>query len=190
MLGPQYKDKFELISNLLFQGASLEDIGRVVGLAAADIKDLQDNNAEFQAIQSEILREKHESDTTRDQGWDRLEETALANVLETMQWNKDPEFALKAAMIANRANRRTARPANQALQAPANAGSRAVISLNLAFIQRLQSGALQPRTLEMVPNKQSDVLSPTTVENALFPKQQKAEEDDLLVGIDLRAAVA
>lgn len=100
------------------------------------IRELPDYQAMVERLQIEALEQAQ----TLNQGWDAVEDEALGTVLETLRANPDPEFALRAAAMANKAVRRGNR-GNQAL--PGGAVAATVINLSTTFVQRLQQLNLQ-----------------------------------------------
>ena len=90
---------------------------------------------ECKQIQADLAIEELRAEKVRNRGWDSVEEHAVASVLTTLQANPDPEFALKAAAIANRATRR-GHVGNIPIEA--HAGGRTIIHLNATFADKLQ----------------------------------------------------
>jgi hypothetical protein len=80
-------------------------IARALGLnekRLQQIRELPDYQAVVERLQIEALEQAQ----TLNQGWDAVEDEALGTVLETLRANPDPEFALRAAAMANKAVRR------------------------------------------------------------------------------------
>jgi len=114
-------------------------IARALGLnekRLQQIRELPDYQAVVERLQIEALEQAQ----TLNQGWDAVEDEALGTVLETLRANPDPEFALRAAAMANKAVRRGNR-GNAAL--PGGAVAATVINLSTVFVQRLQQLNMQ-----------------------------------------------
>jgi hypothetical protein len=96
---------------------------------------------------SALQLEKYESHDMMNSGWDAIEEEAAGTVLAYLRERPDPEYALKAAAMANKAQRRGSH-ANVPIMGGVTAA--AVINLNAVFVNKLQTMREQPagRTFE------------------------------------------
>ena len=114
----------------------------------------------FQDKLAELAAEQLEEQELLNQGWDSVEQIALSQVVKAMQMNPEPEFALKAAAVANKARRRGGIHHN-----PINMGAsgKAVINLQINFAKRLQG---EPVETELTGNA-TDMLNVSDVETLL-----------------------
>lgn len=74
-----------------------------------------------------------------DDNWDSLEGKAISNLGDIAKHNRDPDFNLKLASIANRAQRRHRAPTSTPLD-PNNAGKTVNISFQKRFVKQLENG--------------------------------------------------
>jgi hypothetical protein len=190
MIDAATRDTYLTVANLLLQQVPLEQIGQVVGLAPSTISELK-AVPEFQEIFRRQAAEFHQANKEIDEGWDFLEKQALTGLVENLQYNKNPDFLLRTAVMANKAQRRTRAVQNTAIPA-GDAGARVVIHLQPQFIAKLQmvnkqtaenlNGANSAKIIDAtpvenskIPQKQVNMLLPNQVEDLLFPAQTKNE---------------
>lgn len=124
--------KLEKMARMVLFDVPEEQIAKAVGVP--EIADALESK-EFKDILSGISTEYFEQNQQLNDGWNSIEALALGTIVDTLVWSKDPDFALRAAAVANKAHRR-----GDVSQQPINgqAGARAVINLTANFIQKLQ----------------------------------------------------
>ncbi len=181
------RDKLEKMARMSLFEVPENQIAKATGVS--DIAAAMDTK-EFKDILAEISTEYFERNQQLNDGWNSVEALALGVVVDTLVWSKDPDFALRAATMANRANRR-----GDVAQQPINgqAGARAVFHLTATFIQKLQQFGMEnqePKTVEngeVIANgdgkkpahKDTDYMVPEKVEKMFVvnrPKVNKAED--------------
>lgn len=143
--------------------------------------------AEYKDLLAAGSTEEFEQNKTLNEGWDSAEASALAVINTNLEWNQDPDFALRAAAIANKARRRGK---GNEHQLPAVAGARAVINLGSTYINNLQistAGTKVGRTLEALEQKQTDFLDVKKVEDLLGLNREEQEVEKLLLGANFGA---
>jgi len=174
--------KLEKIARMALFDVPDEQIALAVGLP--DIAVIVSSD-EYKAVFADLSTEYFEQNQSLNDGWNTVEALAIGQVVDVLQWSKDPEFALRAAAMANKANRR-----GDVAQQPINgqAGARAVINLTANFIQKLQQFGMEKteangETARVIDNdpaqKDSDFMSPEKVEKMFVapqPKVRKAED--------------
>lgn len=134
------------VAKLVAMNVSQKQIAQACGLSEARISQVVDTD-KFRQRLAELQSEDLEQSDTLNRGWDALEEFAMGHVLEAMQANPDPEFALRVANSANKAQRRGGL-GNAPINGKTNAT--AVINLNMAFVTKLQETVqLGQRAIDM-----------------------------------------
>lgn len=169
-----------------WRAASLSARGLLDG-QIADILLLSD--AQMAAIKvSKEFREKYSEDATKaidqaialEEGWDTLEDEALAALVQTMKYNKDPKFMLAVAATANRAERRSKNKGMEPKIIDASAALQnniLIFNINRNYVDK----AGEDRTLDITPRpaqiplKQSDMPAPKLVDAILSPAKEKTE---------------
>lgn len=162
---------FQQIAGLMAYGISQTQIAETLGLSDGRISQIK-VDPRFAPFHAEALAENLGKNKELDDGWDSIERQALTVVIDNLKYNKDPEFALKAASLANRANRR----GKSTVIDPQRAGDRVVINLNQAFVTRMQEVQTTPKSTTILDvdaepkpreKKQQDLLSPKSLERLL-----------------------
>lgn len=183
------QEQFEYIANMLLVGVAQRDIAEATGLSEGRITQIKDTE-EFQTIYQQTALAKLAEMENQNTLWNNIEAQATKVVVENLKWNKNPDFALRAAMVANKAQRRgkhvnTPIPATQA-------GSRVHLQLNTTYVQKIQQinvtrqeapraehaeHGSEPVSQQIAQGqvvKEIDVLPPKQVEALL---QKRAEEN-------------
>lgn len=135
----------ESFKELKVQGAPKQVIMDALGITEDDYTKLSSNQAiKDCVIKAEISKAK--TSQVFDNNWDLVENLALKQVARELQTSPDPEYALKAAAVANKAIRRQREDARLAMHQQAaqynttvNANQIAILSLPKAFMQQLNS---------------------------------------------------
>lgn len=175
----------EKIAKMELFGVSQKQIAETSGLTDGRISQII-NSDEYKVIKGELETTYIENNQTLNEGWDQLEALALNQLVEVLQWSQDADFALKAAAMANRANRRG--NSNQPLDG--RVGVRAVIHLQQVFVERLQQVQInQAQTNGEIPQKETNVMTPGDVERS-FVDTLTEEIGGLLPPIPENAMVA
>jgi len=176
----EMQQRLEKIANMVALDVPKTQIARAVGLSEGRITQILESE-EFKEKLQVIESEELEKQQSLNDGWDTIEQLALQSILTTLQYNKDPDFALRAATMANRANRRGAKN-NQPLQP--QTGARVVLNLTQSFVSKLEGGEEKVNaTIEVsadeLDKKGEDAVSPKRVEELLAPEERKEQEYEL-----------
>lgn len=168
------------IASLRARGLSEYSVAEVLLLSPEHVKAVETTEEYRNKFSSEADRIIQEQ-IDRDEGWDGIENEAIAGLLSTMRFNKDPKFLLMTAQVANRAVRRTREKSREPTVVDASAvkpGSNIIVlNLNKTFINNQTSaGAIDvsPRPKE-IPLKQSDTPAPKLVDEILAGSGGAAE---------------
>lgn len=181
VLVEKYYDK---VASMLAVEVPHAQIAVVTGLSEAEIGELAENDS-IKALVQESAAANYNKHTTLNEGWDMMENLSVNAVLTHLEMNPDPDFALKAAVMANKAQRRGQHNPGNVI--PGQAGVRAVINLSANFINQLQQNLTitQTKPAQLV-KKDSNFLAPKAVASLLKPieeEEQKADVfDDLQLG--------
>ena len=188
------------IANLQIANISQTKIAEIMQVSEAAISQIV-ASTNYKNIHSEKLAERYEQTRELDCNWDTVELAAIKTVAETLKWKADPDFALRAAAVANKAARRgNLHNGNNPL--PAQMGQRVIVNLSQVFVNKLQevvsddampvleqieNNAVKTDEIEItvgrIPQKLTDSLSARSV-RALFAdgKQTEAEQVSDAVG--------
>ncbi len=165
-------------------------IARAVGLTEGRISQILITD-DYRDVLAELSTDYFEQNQTLNDGWDTLEANSLKCLMDNLKWNNDPDFALRAAGVANKANRRGS-AANRTIDG--QAGARAIFHLTANFIEKCQQNFgtvvnangetngqlnLKKPNEEAPEQKDSDFMVPEKVEK-LFIKKEPRVNDTLL----------
>jgi hypothetical protein len=145
---------------------------------------------EFKQAFSTAAQSRAERVMQLEEGWDALEEKALGTVLETLEHNRDPKFALHAAFVANKAVRRSPASNGRVIDA-SKVNNVIVLQLNQKFVQKVQvtdqNAVLDVSPIverqRQLPRKSHDVPTPKKVSNLLGVSDgisKRSEVDEIL----------
>lgn len=154
------------------------------------------NTDAYKKAYAEKAAERVERAVAMEEGWDGVEQLGIEKVLDALAFNVDPRFALQAAAIANRAQRRTA--PHKVINATV-VNKVVVLTLNQRFVTKLTGGAGagviegESRDMSAVPRKQVDLPTPRKVSEMLqlsgqkdaiqaLVREESVSEIDLLAG--------
>lgn len=90
--------------------------------------------SDFRTAYAEKLSERANRAIDLEEGWDAIETQAIIRTMESLKFNTDPRFALQAAAIANRAQRRSPAP-NRTIDA-SRAGNMIVLTMAKKFVDK------------------------------------------------------
>ena len=183
-------ERLEKIARMVLYDVPHTQIALAVGISESRVSQILETE-KFKDSMQAIATERFEQDSSINDGWDHLEATALKSVLDRMQWDSDPDFSLKAAIMANKAQRR-----GQFNNRPLDGrdGVRAVINLTAQFIDQLQQNTInvngangedakqtflelaRPNTTEKPEQKKQDFLPPEKLDHLFRPDEMKAND--------------
>ena len=173
----------ERVANMEISEVPVSQICIANGISLDDFHELKQTeeyeNLKQRRLVKDFLFNKDLSD-----GWDAVETMAVRQIIDTLKYSKDPDYAMRAAMIANKAKRKGV---HENVPVEAANGGVAVINLQKNFITKIQNNNINvaPRNngkvlngdgAEDVPKKQQDFLAVDKVENMLSPVTDKDKD--------------
>lgn len=173
VMSAEEQGKLERLANYLAYGVPQRQAAAAVGFSDARVSLLLQQE-DFQAL----VREKMETIAARlvdtNSLYEQIEAVALKNVLDVIRIDADPDVNMRAALMANRANRRPVNGnAGGVLDAAAaNGGKMATISLSFNIQQKIMTGALKleekqsPKTIDE-SGKDVNMATPAMVDSLL-----------------------
>lgn len=126
------------------QGFGAADIAEVFAADEAEILEIM-AKSQYQDTKRLIAMQLAKTAADTDISWDSIEHAALQKLRKHVELAIDPEFTLKVAALANKAQRRH-RAQNEALN-PAAAGARVSLTLSQRFVDKIQ-GTKETQILE------------------------------------------
>ena len=156
----------EKIAKMVIAQVPQNQIASACGVSEGLISQVMQTN-QYKEIEQTIAVQKFQESELINQGWDGIEARGIKRVLEELQLNPDPEFALKSAVVANKAIRRGTHGQNPI---PESTGVRAVIHLNPIFAEKLQQNFFisDEKNKQLIENpKDSDFMPAKDVHDLL-----------------------
>ena len=177
------------LANLVALGTREEDVLDIMGIEQQELLTALTDPQVKQAIQ-EQKDEQYQTHNDINQGWDLVEQLGITNVIQTLQQNPDPSFALAAATQANKMRRREA-GTGQIQPINAQQNNVVVVRLSQNFTDRINDRmpfAQEERQISSqgMP-KDINTMTIRDAENALLPEETKAvemfEEGEQMLGV-------
>lgn len=138
---------------------------------------------EFKKKYAEVADEIIERQIEMDEGWDAVEQKALAQILQTMEYNRDPKYALFAAKTANSAKRRAKQDDPRlTINAQHSETNIVILNLNKKFVAGTSGEGENAKILDITPKlenqprRRTDLPSPSQVENVLAPVRRVGKD--------------
>jgi hypothetical protein len=172
----QTNEAFERIVALDAKKVPHEQIALVLGIDSEKLLAIMDSEGYQTALAIKEEQDVLKYDTLND-GWDIVENLAVNRVIETLEKNSDPDFAMKAATLANKAQRR-----GKHVNAPLNAqpNMQTIIQVTQNFASALQNNyAIKERDVRLIAKKDSNFLSAKGVQSLLGTTVELQAEKDL-----------
>ena len=164
----QLKEALQRIAKMEHAGVPANQIATAFNLDAGKLAELQ-QTPRYKEELAAIAAESFEKIDVMNEGWDIVENVAMNKVVEHLQRAPDPDYALKAAALANKAQRR-GRHTNEVIGQQPNA--QAVINVNLQFADKLQETfVIEQEPVKELIKKDDNFLPPKAVNQLL----QKAD---------------
>lgn len=129
---------------------------------------------EFRESCSKQTQERAQRAIDLEEGWDSIESQGIAQVMQTLQFSRDPEFALRAAVFANRAQRRAVSSIGRVIDA-SHVGNVITLTVNKNYVTN-NNAIVNLKSADTVdlPRKASDVSSPKRLATLLNLDEEKS----------------
>lgn len=179
--GALAKDKMLKLARMELHGVPRKQTAAAMGLSESRISQIIEL-VEYQSAAEVIAAENFEEQQMINKGWDGIEALGITRVVRALQNDPEPEFALRAAVFANKAARRGGFAQNPISQ---SAGIRTVINLNSTFVDKLQQNfeIKKDKTSVLIEKqKGSDFLGAKAVQELLQKKPAEDTMQELLAG--------
>lgn len=153
---------------------------------------------EFKKKYSEVADEIIERQIDLDDGWDAIEDKSMAQILQTLEYNRDPKYALFAAKTANAAKRRTRQDDPRlTINGKTETNNIIILNLNKNFVKRVSNQEetagtidITPKQIEAQPRRRVDLPSPSQVEEVLSPIRKRLGTDKLMTELEQAFEIA
>lgn len=164
MTDPKLQTALERVAAMKSQGIADDQIANACGIELDVLLKIYEKQA-FKDQLAKLSSEAFDKHTTLNEGWDIVENLGMNKVIEHLQKMPDPEFALRAAAMANKAQRR-GRHNNNPINAIPN--GQVTIHLQANFADKMASNfSISERKPEEVKQKDNNFLPPKSVQQLL-----------------------
>lgn len=132
-----------------------------------------------------------------EEGIDAIETQSVARILQNLQYSNDPDYALRAFAVSNRAQRRSPAAMNKVIDA-SKVGNVINFSVSKTYVNQVTNNGeqveavieTQARTLREIPRKASDISSPKKLTEILQVDGPERKDKEIMklaetVGISL-----
>lgn len=170
----QLQDAINRIAKMDFAGVPEKQIAAACNITIAKLIELQ-KTEKYKSELADIGLASFEKVDVLNGGWDMVENLAMNKVVAHLQNGVDPDFALKAATLANRAVRR-GRNTNAPITV--QPGQQAVINVSLSFAEKLQQAFIvNPQVAKELKKKDDNFLPPKAVNELLMTKVNQVQDE-------------
>lgn len=176
-LNESVPELYVLIAKNAVAGIDSQGIAELMGVSRAEVDEITETQLYKDCrllLAQEFARGRMEADFS----WDSLEQHALKNLSKRIQFEQDPEFNLKVAVMANKAQRRIT--GGKEVLDPSQGGVRVPLNLTSRIVKRLN----QKTGEASIEETRTVSLTDGSAVNPSF------EDIDKMFGVSARPAIA
>lgn len=171
----QLHDAIDRIAKMDFAGVPVRQIAAACNIPNAKLAELQETE-KYKTTLAEVGAESFDKADVLNGGWDMVENLAMNKVVDHLNRLPDPDYALKAASLANRAVRRGQNNTNNPIAI--QPGQQAIINVSLSFADKLQQVfTVNPHATKKLKKKDDNFLPPKDVNELLMKKTTKMQNE-------------
>lgn len=146
-LDREVPEVYVIIAKHSVLGMDDDSIREVIGCEPQELTDIL-NDPLYREVRIFIGAAHMQAGVDQTTGWDKLEQLALGNLVRRANLpNADPDFMLRVAAVANKAQRRAVATKDQGVLDP-SAGRTAKISLTTRLVQNFSRDGTETRSIE------------------------------------------
>jgi hypothetical protein len=160
LIGEEVPDMFVVIAKNALVGLDSKTIADLLGVDVSEVDSIQQDEI-YKSVRLLLGAEHAKSMVETDMGYDSLEKFALNNLLKRIQTDRDPEFNLRVAAMANKATRRIVQNKNNVLD-PSLGGAQIPLQLSKRVVQRINSdGSREQEVTHSISLKDGTAVNPS-----------------------------
>lgn len=129
-------DAYVILAKHSVMGMESGVIAEILGCTTEDIKEAESDPI-YKAVRAFIAGRYANQMANQSAGWDDAEDIALQNLLKRLPFEKDGDFLLRVAAVANKAQRRARAP--ERVLDPSQHNGSTVITLTQRLVSRIQN---------------------------------------------------
>lgn len=175
MENTQLQLAIERIAKMDHAGVSVSEIATACNLPVDKLIQIQDTE-KYKSALADIAAEAFDKTDVLNGGWDMVENLAMNKVVEHLQRAPDPDYALRAAALANKAVRRGKHVNAPIGQQP---NEQAIINVSVSFAETLQDNfVIEQKPVADLQKKDNNFLAPKKVAQLLGNSKYTKEVDE------------
>jgi len=178
----QLDERMLKLARMVEQGVPEKELANLYGIEEAQLLEVLASTDYLSAL-AHIHEENFDKEDLLNKGWQGVEEFAVSTVLGHLQGpTPDPDYALRAAAVANKAIRRGKHVNEPIIMQP---NMQSVIQLNVAYVNKLeQAFNVAERPPAMLEKTQTNMLSVKGVKSLLGVSKEITEDVEVIDDLD------
>jgi hypothetical protein len=155
-LGVEVPVMYVLIAKHSVLGMESDSIKDVLGCSAEELAEVE-RDPLYKEVRIHVGAAQAQSRVQQTTGWDAIEDMAMENLIKRLPYEKDGDFLLRVAAVANKAQRRQQRP--EQILDPTRQAGRTAITLTERLVKRIthtSTEELQERQLSISDGSMSN----------------------------------
>lgn len=166
-LGVEVPEIYVVIAKHSVLGMDAESIRELLQCSQQELKEVE-STEEYKQTRQYVAGRYAQQGVDQTTGWDQIEQIAINNLVKRLPYEKDGDFLLRVAAVANKAQRRHQKATG--VLDPSIQGGRTVITLTQRLTQRLSSGR----------NEETEEVRQLSISDGSMSNPSFAEVDSLL----------
>lgn len=159
-IGEPVDDMVVIIAKNALVGLDSKTIAELLGVEEVEVQLIQQGEV-YKSVRLLLGAEHAKSLVETDIGYDSLEKMAIENLIKRIKTDRDPDFNLKVAALANKASRRVMANKNQVLD-PASGGAQIPLQLSKRVVAKINAdGSKQIETTHQISLKNGTAVNPS-----------------------------
>lgn len=189
-IGEEVDEMVVVIAKNALVGLDSKTIADLLGVEEIEVQQIQQSEI-YKSVRLLLGAEHAKGMVETDMGYDSLEKMAIENLMKRIKTDRDPDFNLKVAALANKANRRVMANKNHVLD-PSTGGAQIPLQLSKRVVQRINSdGSREVETTQQISLRDGTAVNPSFADidsllgvsskPKLMPPTARLDEDDFTI---------
>lgn len=137
MLGIEIPPVYVIVAKHSVMGMDAEGIRTILGAELAEVHEVESDET-YKIVRGHVASAYAAMTADQSTGWDAIENIAMSQLLKRLPYEKDSEFLLRAAAVANKATRKHSQ--DTGILDPGRANGRVSVTLTQRLVRHLQNG--------------------------------------------------
>lgn len=147
LLGVEIPDIYVVVAKHSVMGMEAEQIRSLLGATTEEILEVESDDT-YKLVRNVVAGAYAEQTANQSTGWDAIENIAMTQLLKRLPFEKDSEFLLRAAAVANKATRKHSQETG--VLDPSKVAGRVQVTLTQRLVRQLsRNGETVTETKEL-----------------------------------------